>query len=153
MSDVGQHLLSGKCALVSNFAKDFFHLSSPGALSGLMSTLLFQPCTSVPSCASCPSSREAPPVDLLKTRLQQGDASLRTKSALPVLMRTNLTLPLCPVKPVPFAPSHGRSSLPPEYSVFGAAIRIVNPVHSFASSFLFLDWLFVLRVDSDNTRP
>ncbi|KAI0276992.1 mitochondrial carrier [Russula aff. rugulosa BPL654] len=44
MSDVGQHLLSG-------------------ALSGLTSTLLFQP------------------FDLLKTRLQQGDASLRTNQA------------------------------------------------------------------------
>jgi solute carrier family 25 protein 38 len=32
-----------------------------------------------------------PPTQLIKTRLQQGDASLRTKSALPVLMRTILT--------------------------------------------------------------
>jgi hypothetical protein len=30
-------------------------------------------------------------------------------------------LPLCPVKPLPSAPPRGRSSLPPGYSVFGAA--------------------------------
>ena len=99
--------------------KHFFHLLPQALFPGsrLPSSFnLVRP--SLPARLARP--HEVPPVDLIKTRLQQGDASLRTKSALSVLMRTNLTF-LCPVKPVPFAPPHGRSSLPPGYSAFGAA--------------------------------
>ena len=54
------------------------HLLSIGALSGLTSTLLLQPCTSLHlACVAHP--HEAPPVDLIKTRLQQGDAPLGKK--------------------------------------------------------------------------
>ena len=116
--------------------KDFSH-SSPGALSGLTSTLLFQPCTSLPSCAFY-LSHEAPPVDLIKTRLQQGDASLRTESVLPVLMRANLTF-LSIQSSWCYSLHHAvdRFFLRGTRSL-ARHIRVVNPVHSFASSFRFL---------------
>jgi hypothetical protein len=76
---------------------------------------------------------EALPVDLIKTRLQQGDASLGTKSALPVLMRTNLTFS------VQSSGCHSLHHTVDRLFLRGTRslarhIRIVNPVHSFASS-------------------
>jgi hypothetical protein len=148
MSDVGQHLLSGNALCYPIVTKDLFSPSSPGALSGLTSTLLFQPCTSLPSCASCPSLRSAATlaVDLIKTRLQQGDASLGTKSALPVLMRTTLTfLSVQSSRCHSFHHTVDRLFLRGTRSL-ARHTRIVNPVHSFTSFFLsFLDWLFAGR--------
>jgi hypothetical protein len=127
---------------------------SGGALSGLTSTLLFQPCTSLPSCASCPSSRS-------DTSRPHKDASsagrclLRTKSALPVLMRTNLTL-----LSVQSSRCHSLHHAIDRLFLRGTRslarhIRIVNPVHSFASSFRFLTgclscmWILITRVPSN----
>src|ERR1700679_2507888 len=89
----------------------FFSPSSSGALSGLTSTLLFQPCTSLPSCASCPSSRSATSRPH-KDASSAGRCLTQDKVSSPRPHENQPDLTLCPVKPVPFAPPRGRSSLP-----------------------------------------
>jgi len=81
-----------------------------------------------PVCHDLSSSSASPllttaPVDLIKTRVQQGDATLSKQQVSLVLARTTpmLTLPFCPGTAAPFALPHDRSFLPPGYSVFGVA--------------------------------
>src|SRR5216683_2786024 len=90
MSDVGQHLLSGIAHAIRREDRPVtFFL---GAISGFASSFLLQPCTSAPL-----SSRPilllltTLLVDLIKTRIQQGDAQLAKTSALFALLRPNLT--------------------------------------------------------------
>ena len=120
MSDVGQHLLSGIAHAIrrEDSPVTFF----PGASSGFASSFLLQPCTSAPL-----SSRPilllltTLLVDLIKTRIQQGDAQLAKTSALFALLRPNLTSLFNPGKLAPFAPPRDRSFLPRGYTVSGAA--------------------------------
>src|SRR6266850_3329727 len=122
MSDVGQHLLSGIAQTIRGEESLIITFFSPGAMSGLASSLLLQPCT---SSASCIPLRPSPfaLVDLIKTRVQQGDAPLAQRSALPLPRMTEPAIYVCPGKlvPRPFAPPRDRSFLPPGYSVSGAA--------------------------------
>jgi hypothetical protein len=132
--------------LTSNFTKHFFHLLPQALFPGLRLPSSFNPVRpSLPARLARP--HEVSPVDLIKTRLQQGDASLRTKSALPVLMRTNLTF-----LSVQSSRCHSLHHKVDRLFLRGTRslarhIRIVNPVHSFS----FHDWLIVVHVGSDDT--
>ena len=134
MSDFGQHLLSGNVLWYNLIEVFFFFHLLPQALfpdSRVLSSYnLVRPF--LPARLARP--HEVSLVDLIKTRLQQGDASLRTKSALPALMRINLTF-------LSVQSSRGHSLHHSVYRLFlwGARslarhIRLVNPVHLFASS-------------------
>src|SRR6266478_1980032 len=84
---------------------------------------------------------DAPTVDLIKTRLQQGDAPLKTKSAFPVLMKTTLNF-------LSVQSSRCRSLHHTVDRLFLRGTRslarhvcIVNPVHSYIRLFFLLaDW-------------
>ena len=93
MSNVSQHLLSGIVSRTYIRREDrsitFFLL---GAISGLASSILLQPCTSASSRIARLAPLTTPLVDLVKTRLQQGDSRLSKKSVLLVFVRPNLTL-------------------------------------------------------------
>jgi hypothetical protein len=145
MSDLAQHLLSGNLSSYPTFIKHLSHLVPQALCPDLPLPSSFNPVrSSLPARLDPP--QEALPVDLIKTRLQQGDVSLRAKSALPVLTRTNLTS-LC----VQSSRCHSLNHTVDRLFLRGTRslarhIRILNPVHSIRlSSFSFLDWL----LDSD----
>jgi hypothetical protein len=133
MSNVGQHLLSGnplRYPLLPDIFSTFFPRRSFRTLvHPPLSTLYVPPFLRVLNHAR---PHEAPSVDLIKTRLQQGDASLRTKSAFTVLMRTNLTF-----LSVQSSRCHSLHDKFDRFFLRGTRplarhIRIVDPVHPFA---------------------
>ena len=89
MSDVGQHLLSGIAPAIRRQDRPVtFFL---GAISGFASSFLLQPCTSALLSSRPVLLLTTLLVDLIKTRIQQGDAPLAKMSALFALLRPNLT--------------------------------------------------------------
>lgn len=138
MTDLAQHLLSGNLPSYPIFTKQSPHLVPQALFPDSPLPSSFNPVRfSLPARLNPP--QEALPVDLIKTRLQQGDASLRTKSALPVPMRTNLTS-LC----VQSSRCHSLNHTVDRLFLRGTRslarhIRILNPVHSIRlSSFRFV---------------
>src|SRR5260370_32026572 len=73
-----------------------------------------------PSRVCCPSSRSATSRPHKDTS-SAGRCPTRDKVSPPHPHESHSDLPLCPVKPAPFAPPLGQSSLPPVYLVSGAA--------------------------------
>lgn len=131
MSDVSQHLLSGIVQHAYICPEDMsitFFL--PGAISGLASSLLLQPCTSASSRIVCLALLTSPLVDLVKTRLQQGDSQLPNKSVLLLLVGPNLTLVIAQAS-WHYPPHHAGH----HFFLWCARplawhVRNVNPVHS-----------------------